>query len=157
VIRYSLLCEAGHGFESWFRSSDDYDEQRKRGLVTCPACGNAQIEKQIMKPSVARTDKGRSKAPQAPVPEGPVAEPAPVTMMSPQEEFLRGKLKELREHVTKNADYVGDKFPEVARQMHYEEVERRSIYGEAKPDEVRELIDEGVEVHPLPVLPEDRN
>jgi len=152
VIRYSLLCEAGHGFESWFRSSDDYDKQRKRGQLTCPACGNAQIEKQIMKPSVARTDKGRSKAA---IPAAP--DPAPVTMMSPQEEFLRSKLKELREHVTKNADYVGDKFPEVARQMHYEEVERRSIYGEAKPDEVKELIDEGVEVHPLPVLPEDRN
>jgi hypothetical protein len=77
--------------------------------------------------------------------------------MSPQEQMLRTKLKELREHVTKNADYVGDKFPELARQMHYEEVERRSIYGEAKPDEVKSLVEEGVEVHPLPVLPEDRN
>lgn len=154
MIRYSLLCEAGHGFESWFRASDDYDKQRKRGLVTCPACGSAEIEKQIMKPSVARTDKGKTRNPQ---PVRPGGESAPVTMMSPQEEFLRGKLKELREHVTKNADYVGEKFPEVARQMHYEEVERRSIYGEAKPDEVKELIDEGVEVHPLPMLPEDRN
>jgi hypothetical protein len=155
VIRYSLVCEAGHGFESWFRSSDDYDKQRKRGLVTCAACGSAHIEKQIMKPSVARTDKDRSRKAQ-PAPAA-AAEPAPVTMMSPQEEFLRTKLKELREHVTKNADYVGEKFPEMARQMHYEEVERRSIYGEAKPDEVKDLIDEGVEVHPLPVLPEDRN
>jgi hypothetical protein len=156
MIRYSLSCEARHGFESWFRSSEDYDRQRKRGLVTCPACGSSEIEKQIMKPSVARTDKGKTRSSQ-PVPAPTGAEAAPVTMMSPQEEFLRSKLKELREHVTKNADYVGDKFPEVARQMHYEEVERRSIYGEAKPDEVKDLIDEGVEVHPLPVLPEDRN
>lgn len=153
MIRYSLVCEAGHGFESWFRSSGDYDRQRKRGLVTCPACASGEIEKQIMKPSVARSDKGRTRKPQ-PTPDN---ETAPVTMMSPQEEFLRGKLKELREHVAKNADYVGEKFPEMARQMHYDEVERRSIYGEAKPDEVKDLIDEGVEVHPLPVLPEDRN
>lgn len=155
MIRYSLLCEAGHGFESWFRSSDEYDKQRKRGLVTCPACGSAHVDKQIMKPSVARTDKDRSRKSPPAAPAG--AEPASVTMMSPQEEFLRTKLKELREHVTKNADYVGEEFPELARQMHYEEVERRSIYGEAKPDEVKELIDEGVEVHPLPVMPEDRN
>ena len=78
-------------------------------------------------------------------------------MMSPQEQFLREKLKELRDHVTKNADYVGDKFPEMARQMHYDEIEQRSIYGEAKPDEVKELIEEGVGVQPLPVLPDDKN
>ena len=153
MIRYALLCKAGHGFESWFRSSGDYDRQRKGGLVSCPACGSAEIEKQIMKPSLTRSGKEKPRA------EPPAAseEKTPVAMMSPQEQFLRTKLKELREHVTKNADYVGDKFPELARQMHYDEAERRSIYGEAKPDEVKELIDEGVEVHPLPVLPEERN
>jgi hypothetical protein len=77
--------------------------------------------------------------------------------MSPVEQELRNKLKELRDHVTKNADYVGDKFPELARQMHYDEIDKRSIYGEAEPDEVRELVEEGVEVQPLPLLPEDRN
>jgi hypothetical protein len=154
VIRYSLICEAGHGFESWFRSSDDYDRQRKRKLVVCPVCGSAAIEKQIMKPSVARTD---SKAVHAPASALRGAEAAPVALMSPREQELRAKLKELREHVTRNADYVGDKFPELARQMHYDEIERRSIYGEAKPDDVKALLEEGVEVHPLPVLPEDRN
>jgi hypothetical protein len=152
VIRYALICEAGHGFESWFRSSDDYDRQRKRGLVACPACGSTSVNKQIMKPSVARTDKAPARAPAA-APEAP----APVSVMSPQEQELRQKLKELREQVVKNADYVGDQFPELARQMHYDEIEHRSIYGEAKPDEVKSLIEEGVEVHPLPVLPEDRN
>jgi hypothetical protein len=78
-------------------------------------------------------------------------------MLSPQEQFLREKLKELRDHVTKNADYVGEQFPELARQMHYDEIEHRSIYGEAKPDEVKELIEEGVGVQPLPVLPDDKN
>jgi hypothetical protein len=152
LIKYSLACEAGHDFESWFRSSGDYDTQRKRKLVACPICGSQQVEKQIMRPSVARTDKGQRKETPA-----PPAEKAPVAMVSPQEQELRKKLKELRDHVTKNADYVGEKFPDLARQMHYEEIEHRSIYGEAKPEEVRDLIDEGVEVQPLPVLPEDRN
>lgn len=151
MIRYALICEAGHGFESWFRSSGDYDAQRKKNLVTCPNCGSTAIEKQIMRPSVARTDKGGVEGKQ------PAAETAPVRVMSPAEQEIRKKLKELREHVTKNADYVGDKFPELARQMHYEEIDKRSIYGEAKPDEVRELVEEGVEVQPLPILPEDRN
>ena len=152
MIKYALACEAGHGFESWFRSSADYDGQRKRNLVACPMCGSQTIEKQIMRPSLARTDKTSARK-EAPAP----AEKAPVAMMSPQEQEFRKKLKELREHVTKNADYVGEKFPELARQMHYDEIEHRSIYGEAKPEEVRELLDEGVEVQPLPVLPEDRN
>ena len=152
MIRYALVCEAGHGFESWFRSSEDYEAQRRKGLVACPACGSASVEKQVMRPSVARRDKPVARNEQ-PAP----AEKAPVAMMSPQEQEFRKKLKELREHVTKNADYVGEKFPELARQMHYDEIEHRSIYGEAKPEEVRELLDEGVEVQPLPVLPEDRN
>jgi hypothetical protein len=152
LIRYALACEAGHSFESWFRSSNDYDAQRKRELVVCPMCGSAVVEKQIMKPSVARTDKGgrRSDVP-------PTAQPARVAMMSPQEQEFRKKLKELRDHVTKNADYVGEKFPELARQMHYEEIDKRSIYGEAKPEEVRDLVEEGVEIQPLPILPEDGN
>ncbi len=154
MIKYALTCEAGHGFETWFRSFEDYEKQRKRKLVECPACGSSEIEKQIMKPSVARTDKGRSRAPT----ETPASEQTQsVAMMSPQEQFLRTKLKELRDHVTKNADYVGDKFPDLARQMHYDEIEHRSIYGEAKPDEVKELIEEGVGVQPLPVLPDDKN
>jgi hypothetical protein len=155
VIRYALHCDSGHGFESWFRSSDDYDKQRKRELVNCPACGSTEIEKQIMKPSLSRgAGKAQNEAPAA----QPVADDmAPVAVISPQEQFLRAKLKELREHVTKNADYVGEKFPELARQMHYDEIDQRSIYGEAKPDEVKELIDEGVAVQPLPILPEDRN
>lgn len=154
MIKYALVCEAGHGFEMWFRSSDDFDQQQKRHLVECPTCGSLEIEKQVMKPQVARTDRERPRgAASVPAPE----QPTTVAMMSPQEQFLREKLKELREHVTKNADYVGEKFPDLARQMHYEEIEQRSIYGEAKPDEVKELIDEGVAVQPLPTLPEEKN
>jgi hypothetical protein len=78
-------------------------------------------------------------------------------MISPQEQELRGKLKELRDHLTKNADHVGPKFPEEARKMHYGETEHRSIYGEASPDEARRLAEEGIEFHPLPILPDERN
>jgi hypothetical protein len=149
VIRYDLHCEAGHGFESWFRSSADYDAQRKRKLVECPVCGSQDIEKQIMAPRLARTDKGeRTK---------PAQEKAPVAMMSPEESEFRQKLRELRDHVTKNAEDVGEKFPELARKMHNEEIERRSIYGEASPDEVKSLLDDEVDIHPLPLLPDDRN
>ena len=101
-----------------------------------------------------------SEAVAAPSPE-PTSAPreatAPVAMMSPQEREFRTKLKELREHLTQNADYVGQKFPEEARKMHYGETEHRSIYGEASPDQAKELHEEGIEFHPLPVLPEDRN
>jgi hypothetical protein len=155
MIRYALVCEAGHGFESWFRSSADYDRQRARTLVTCPTCGSTAVEKQIMAPQLARKDRSDARQPEDKKPAAD--EKTTVAMMSPQEVELRKKLRELREHLTKNADYVGEKFPELARQMHFEEIDRRSIYGEAKPDEVRSLLEEGIEVQPLPVLPEDRN
>ena len=162
MIRYTLVCERKHDFESWFQNSAAFDKQAKRGLVTCPVCGSSKVEKAIMAPSLARKDKSTS----AIVAEQPAAQPeapqpapekAPVAMVSPQEHEFRTKLKELRDHLTKNADYVGPKFPEEARKMHYGEIEHRSIYGEAAPDEAKELHEEGIEFHPLPVLPDERN
>ena len=151
MIRYSLHCDSGHGFESWFRSSSDFDTQQKKKLVSCPVCDSVKIEKQIMAPSLGRSHKSSESAVPA------TDEKTTVAMMSPQETEFRKKLKELHDHVTKNADYVGEKFPDLARKMHYEEIEKRSIYGEAKPDEVRSLVEEGVELAPLPTLPEDKN
>jgi hypothetical protein len=84
-------------------------------------------------------------------------ESAPVAMLSPQETELRQKLREIRDHLTKNSEHVGPKFSEEARKMHYGEIEHRSIYGEASPEEAKELADEGIEFHPLPVLPDERN
>jgi hypothetical protein len=162
MIRYTLACDKGHTFESWFASSAAYDKQVKRSLVTCPVCNSAKVEKAIMAPRLSGTKKHGDAAIPAPVPEPSLpattpATPAPVAMMSPQEHELRKKLKEIREHLTKNADYVGQKFPEEARKMHYGEIEHRSIYGEASPDQAKELHDEGIEFHPLPVLPDERN
>jgi hypothetical protein len=159
MIRYSLRCEKDHAFESWFQSSSAYDSQVKRKLVTCPACGSAKVEKAIMAPRIV-SKKGRERA--APV-AAPTAAPAetPATestsLMMAQERELRAKIKELRDHIVKNADNVGERFPNEARAMHYGDKEHRPIYGEASPDEARALIDEGVEVSPLPTLPEDRN
>jgi hypothetical protein len=163
MIRYSLSCDRDHEFESWFPSSDAYDAQRKRGLVACPLCGSEKIEKQIMAPRLARTDKAPAGVPAVPaapastptVPEA--ATPQPMALFSEKERELRAMFKALREHVQKNADHVGERFPDEARKMHYGEIEHRSIYGEASPMEARELIEEGIEIHPLPIIADERN
>ena len=161
MIRYSLICERKHDFEIWFKNSADYDKQAKRGLVSCPACGSTEVEKALMAPALRGTKKDMQLPPAEPAPAAEAPAPAenktPVAMISPQEQELRVKLKELRDHLTKNADNVGGKFPEEARKMHYGESEHRSIYGEASPQEAKELLEEGVELHPLPVLPDERN
>ena len=157
MIHYSLVCHKGHDFESWFASSAAYDKQVKRGLVSCPLCGSAKVEKAIMAPRLARKDKSTSIVAPA-VESAPSSEaPTPVAMISPQEKEFRAKLKELRDHLTANADNVGKKFPEEARKMHYGEIEHRSIFGEASPQDAKELHEEGIEFHPLPVLPDERN
>ena len=162
MIRYALACDKGHRFESWFQDSAAYDKQAKRGLVTCPHCGSAKVEKAIMAPRLSVTARKRGK-PVAPETAAHTAAPeitpdnAPVAMVSPQEREFRAKLKELRDHLTRNADNVGGRFPEEARKMHYGEIERRSIYGEASTEEARKLAEEGIEFHPLPVLPDERN
>jgi hypothetical protein len=154
MIKYALACDQAHEFESWFPSSEAYESQRKRGFVTCPICDSPKVEKQIMAPRVARTDKGRP----APMPEAPTPEPTqPVAVLSEKEREIRAMLRAIREHVTKTAENVGDRFADEARKMHYGEIEHRSIYGQANPVEARELWEEGIEVHPLPLLPDDRN
>jgi hypothetical protein len=165
MIRYALACDRGHEFESWFSSSGGYEAQLKRGLVACPVCNSVNVEKQIMRPSLARTDKAGATTPAAPKPNPPEAVaaqqsatvPQPLALLSEHERKLRTMLKEIREHVTRNADNVGERFPDEARKMHYGEIEHRSIYGEASPIEARELLEEGIKVHPLPIVPEERN
>ncbi len=169
MIRYTLNCDQGHSFESWFANSATYDKQAKRGLVTCPACGSAKVEKAIMAPNLAAKLGDSTTAdprpptpptpppPLQPAPMPPIPPKTPVAMMSAAERELRHKLKELRDHITKNAHYVGARFPEEARKIHYGEAEHRSIYGEASPEDAKQLHEEGIEFHPLPVLPDDSN
>jgi hypothetical protein len=163
MIRYALICAKGHSFESWFQNSAAYDKQAKRGLVECPVCGDVKVEKAIMAPGVAGAKKRRRVSVPAPMGEAPATAAAgeevkaPVAMISPQEHEFRTKLKELRNHLTKNSDYVGQKFPDEARKMHYGDIEHRSIYGEATMQDAKEMHEEGIEFHPLPVLPDERN
>jgi hypothetical protein len=156
MIHYNLRCERGHAFESWFQSSSAYEAQEKRKLVNCPVCGSSKVERAIMAPQIV-SKKGRESSAPAPAATTEVAVPASTPLLMAQERELRAKLKELRDHIVKNADNVGERFPAEARKMHYGDIEHRPIYGEASPDEARALIDEGVEVTPLPVLPDDRN
>ena len=149
MIKYALACHDAHEFESWFSSSEAYDEQRRRGFVTCPVCNSPKIEKQIMAPRIARTDRAPAAV--------PAPESQPVAVLSERERELRAMLRAIREHVTKHAEDVGSRFPEEARKMHYGEAEERSIYGEAESAEVRSLLEEGIDILPLPVAPDDRN
>ena len=156
MIRYTLRCERDHAFESWFQSSNAYDSQIRRKLVTCPVCGSAKVEKAIMAPQVVSKKGRRQEVAPTPAPaEAPASGTTPLVMAHERE--LRAKLKELRDHIVKNADNVGERFPNEARAMHYGDKEHRPIYGEASPEEAKSLIDEGIEVSPLPVLPDDRN
>ena len=157
MIRYALQCERGHAFESWFQNSSAYESQVKRKLVSCPACGTAKVEKAIMAPRIVGKKAAVSPDNPPAAPADVAAAPASTPLLMAQERELRAKLKELRDHIVKSADNVGERFPNEARKMHYGDIEHRPIYGEASPDEARALIDEGVEVTPLPVLPEDRN
>ncbi len=162
MIRYSLVCDGGHGFESWFRGSDDFDAQSARGLVSCPICDTVKVTKQLMAPAIARTDKARK----PPVSDGlPLAADTapeqaaaqPVALIDEKQLELRAMLRELRKHVSENSENVGKGFADEARKIHYGETEQRSIYGEASAAEAKELQEEGVAFHPLPVLPDDRN
>lgn len=155
MIRYALICDKKHEFEAWFSNSADYARQRKRNLVECPICASVKIDKAIMAPAIASRPAERETI----VADDPaLAETAtPVAMMSPQERELRRKLRELREYIVRTADNVGKKFPEEARKMHYGEIEHRSIYGEASPEDVKDMLEEGIEFHPLPFLPDDKN
>ena len=143
MIRYSLICSAEHAFDGWFRSSADYEAQADHGLLSCPVCGSPEVDKALMAPAVpARKQQAPSEQ---------------MMLIGDRETEIRGMIRKLREEVTRNAEDVGPRFAEVARQMHEGEVEKNSVYGVATPDEVRSLRDDGIEFHPLPRLPDDGN
>ena len=143
MIRYTLLCDKDHAFEGWFPSAAGYERQVEAEQIACPACGSAKVRKAMMAPNIATGKTAKKEQPNS----GSGSLPA---------EALDA-LRALRQHVVDNADYVGSRFPEEARKIHFGEVEARGIYGEATPAEAKALLDEGVSVAPLPKLPEDRN
>ena len=147
MIRYDLSCDKGHDFDGWFRDSAAFDMQALGGLVSCSICGSAKVHKQLMAPGIPVKSNAKDSNPQKMV-AGPV---------DPRLRMVMDMMREVRKSVEENADYVGGKFAEEARKIHYAEAEKRGIYGEATADEAKALIDEGIEVHPLPRLPEDGN
>lgn len=138
MIRYALQCDGSHGFEAWFGDSAAYDDQAARGLVECPHCGSRGVSKQIMAPAVAGTRKSTLSA-------------DPEKMRT----LMMQAAREVRSHVEQNFDYVGDAFAREARDIHEGRSEKREIYGEATPAEVKKLKDDGVPCAPLPPLPPD--
>lgn len=150
MIHYTLTCEQEHVFEGWFRSSADFDGQVGQGLVTCPVCGSTAITRAPMAPNV-QSARGRESRAEAAAPRQTVMVPDQAQKM------MLEALREIRRKVTESADYVGEKFAEEARKMHYGEAELRGIWGEATSEEASSLADEGIEFQPLPGLPEDRN
>jgi hypothetical protein len=154
MIRYALHCPKHHGFEAWFRSSDAFERQSKRGEIRCPECGSAKVRKAIMAPAVSggaprpRDRSPETSAPPAPAPDTPSSEPSssPMHVSGKMHEALR----EMRRFIEKNATYVGPRFAEEARKMHQGESQERSIYGEASEKEARELREEGIEFGRLP-------
>jgi hypothetical protein len=141
MIRFSLHCDNDHDFDGWFRSGEDFETQNKRGLVSCPTCHSAKVEKALMAPAVTTGRKAEKVA----------------LIASDEQRKMMAMVKEMAENVRKTADYVGDKFAEEARKIHFGDAEARGIYGEATVEEARQLADDGVEFMPLPLLPEDQN
>ncbi|MCO6180193.1 DUF1178 family protein [Ciceribacter sp. RN22] len=142
MIRYSLCCDKAHEFEGWFSESADFDRQKASGYLTCPACGSAEVSKVLMAPAVSTA---RQK------------EETQALAVSEVQKQAFVKLKEAIREIRASSDDVGEKFPEEARKIHYGEAEARGIIGQASPVEVQSLLEEGIEIAPLPVLPDDVN
>ena len=155
MIRYALRCDKEHEFEAWFRSSADYDRAVAAGEAGCPICGPARVEKMPMAPSVARGDHKPAETDNKPAEKS--EKMSLVAAPDPKQQALIQAMRELRRQVTEHADYVGDRFAEEARKIHYKETEARGIYGEATTEEAKKLVDEGIEFQPLPTFPEERN
>ncbi|MDK1490416.1 DUF1178 family protein [Sinorhizobium sp. 7-81] len=142
MIRYNLSCDDGHDFEGWFASSDDFDSQVERHLVTCPTCGSGSVSKQLMAPAVSTARK---------------KETTRALVMDRAQKETIAKIRELVNSIRENAEDVGERFPEEARRIHYGEAEQRGLIGKASADEAIALLEEGIEIAPLPVLPDDAN
>ena len=145
-MKFTLQCDNDHRFEGWFRSNEDYETQAKRGFVECPQCGSIRIAKTLMAPQVAT---GRSRDARK--------EAVMVAACQAIRREMLDKMREVTRQVKAQAHDVGARFPEEARKMHYGETDAKPIYGRAAPKEVESLVEEGVEIMPLPDLPEELN
>jgi len=147
MILYQLRCGKEHEFEAWFKDGQTCERQLARKSIECPVCGNRKVAKALMAPRIGASDK---KQPLSLPTKPPAESQQPMSVMATA---MRQHLQEVRAKIEANCDYVGDKFPDEARKIHYGETEARGIYGEASEQEHQELVDEGVEVARVPWLP----
>ncbi|MEP0190952.1 MAG: DUF1178 family protein [Erythrobacter sp.] len=156
MIVYDLQCEAGHRFEGWFGSSSDFEDQNARALVSCPTCGSSRVEKAPMAPAVPAKSNS-SKAESRPS-NAMATQPVSNAPMPPEMEEAVKALAKAQEKVLQSSTYVGDKFTEQSREMHYGERDEAPIYGQASVKEAKALVDEGVPIAPLPfpIAPPDK-
>ncbi len=157
MILYRLRCKKGHEFEAWFASSIAFDKQEKHGQLSCPSCGTARVAKALMAPSVAKRAKTKTAAKRAEEKPATAEARKPETQRVAAHSELATAMRKLRAEIEAKSEYVGPRFSEEARKIHYEEVPARGIHGEATADEAKALKDEGIEFYPLPILPEDQN
>ena len=166
MIKYALVCDQGHTFESWFSNADGYETQVKRGFVECPTCQSKQVAKAMMAPSVSTSRRKEAmraqaasieaSAPQtAPAP--PLAPAQPMALMDEGQQAMRAMVRELHQKLTENSTDVGDRFTSEARDMQNGEAPTRPIHGRATLEQAKALIEEGVPVMPLPTLPDEWN
>ncbi len=154
MIKYALVCDKGHDFDSWFPDSDAYDAQARRGLVDCPQCGSTSVHKALMAPSVSTSKR---KARNAGAGTTPAADAQPIALMDEKQRALRDAIRALHAKVAETSVDVGAQFTHEARRMHDGETPVRAIRGQATLAEAKELWEEGIPVLPLPQLPDDRN
>lgn len=140
MISFGLKCDGDHEFEGWFRTSADFEDQKATGHLSCPTCGSAKIDKALMAPNVATKGVVQSKA---------VSDSDTTAARS----YAYEMAKKVREHVEDNFDYVGPEFAKEVRQMHDGDTEERGVYGEATGHEVKELLEDGIDVAPVPDVP----
>lgn len=153
MIRYSLACQNDHRFDSWFQTGDAFERLTALGQVICPACGSARVQKSMMTPSVVTQPDKRARNPgPSDVPAQPHDTPKPRPLAEPASEVEKA-LAQLRREVEANSEYVGLNFAQQARAIHDGDAPSRAIYGEARPEEARQLIEDGVPVAPLPFIP----
>lgn len=162
MIKYALVCEHGHDFESWFPSSDSFDTQAKRGFVECPLCQSKKISKALMSPAISTSRrKAAMTAPANPEPGDavvpPPAPPQPVALLDERQQHVRAMIRELHQKLTENSTDVGESFTAEARRMHDGDSPKRSIHGKATFEEARALVEEGIPVLPVPTLPDEHN
>ncbi len=167
MIKYSLVCDRDHEFESWFPGADAFDTQVKRGFVECPFCQSKKVSKALMAPNVATSrkrratralDAGQAMAAEAPTPPAPIpVAAAPMALLDEKQRQMRAAIRELHQKLTENSTDVGDSFPSEARAMHAGDTPQRSIHGKATFEDAKALAEEGIPVLPLPVPPDERN